>query len=162
MKQTARPLFKSSARSISFAALISSTGSAVRDTRIVSPIPRCSKLPMPIADLISPIRAVPASVTPQMQGIFAFLSNLFIGPYGQIHRRCLQGDHNIVKIVFFQQRDMVESTFTQRLRRGTAILCQDVLFQRTGVHSLPGWECASDGRYPPPLSPGSPLQYCLD
>ena len=53
---------------ISFAAAISCIGSSVRDTRIVAPMPSCSNAPMPIADLISPICAVPASVTPRCSG----------------------------------------------------------------------------------------------
>ena len=52
-------------RKISFAAAISLIGSSVKDTRMVSPIPSCSKEPIPIADLMIPTWAVPASVTPK-------------------------------------------------------------------------------------------------
>ena len=46
----------------------STTGSAVRDTRMVSPMPSRSSEPMPAADFISPSRSVPASVTPNEAG----------------------------------------------------------------------------------------------
>ena len=48
--------------------LISSTGSAANDTRMVSPIPAHSMDPMPMADLIVPVRNGPASVTPRCRG----------------------------------------------------------------------------------------------
>ena len=50
------------------AASISLTGSSVRETRIVSPIPSHKSEPIPTADLMSPIRSVPASVTPRWSG----------------------------------------------------------------------------------------------
>lgn len=64
----------SAAFRISYPALTSSTGSAVSETRIVSPMPSTKRLPMPMAFLITPIRAVPASVTPRCSGYFAFFS----------------------------------------------------------------------------------------
>ena len=68
-QETSRtPCFRSRARRMSSPAFTSSTGSAVRDTRMVSPMPRWSKLPMPMADFTRPIRAVPASVTPRCRG----------------------------------------------------------------------------------------------
>ena len=51
---------------ISFAAYISSTGSPVRDTLIVSPIE--SIAPIPTADFIVPLHTVPASVMPTCNG----------------------------------------------------------------------------------------------
>ena len=53
---------------IFLAAPISSTGSAVRVTRRVSPIPRHKRPPMPMADLMTPMPGVPASVTPRWRG----------------------------------------------------------------------------------------------
>src|SRR2546425_318378 len=53
---------------ISNPALTSSTGSAASDTRIVSPIPRARIAPIPAADLIPPVHAVPASVIPTCRG----------------------------------------------------------------------------------------------
>ena len=47
---------------------ISSIGSSVRDTLIVSPIPSFKRVPIPIADLTAPLRKVPASVTPRWRG----------------------------------------------------------------------------------------------
>ena len=47
------------------AAGISNSGSSVNDTRIVSPIPSVSKVPMPNADFILPSSPSPASVTPK-------------------------------------------------------------------------------------------------
>ena len=53
---------------IFFAATISSTGSADRETRMVSPTPIASRPPMPMADFKVPISTVPASVTPRCKG----------------------------------------------------------------------------------------------
>ena len=53
---------------IFLAAKISSTGSAVSVTRMVSPMPIHSSPPMPMADLIMPMEGVPASVTPRCRG----------------------------------------------------------------------------------------------
>jgi hypothetical protein len=49
-------------------ALTSSTGSADSDTRIVSPMPSASSVPMPTADLMMPVLGGPASVTPRCSG----------------------------------------------------------------------------------------------
>ena len=46
----------------------SRTGSSVKETRIVSPIPRKSSPPIPAADFTVPFAAVPASVTPKCSG----------------------------------------------------------------------------------------------
>ena len=46
----------------------SSTGSAVSETRMVSPMPSASRAPMPTALFIVPDQAVPASVTPTCSG----------------------------------------------------------------------------------------------
>ncbi len=48
--------------------LISSTGGADSDTRIVSPMPCRSRAPKATADLIVPWNAGPASVTPRCSG----------------------------------------------------------------------------------------------
>ncbi|MNE14910.1 hypothetical protein D3C80_1078050 [compost metagenome] len=48
--------------------LISSTGSAARETRMVSPMPAHNMFPMPMADLMVPVRKGPASVTPRCSG----------------------------------------------------------------------------------------------
>ena len=53
---------------ISCPARTSSTGSAERLTRSVSPIPAHSRAPRPIADLTVPVRSPPASVTPRWIG----------------------------------------------------------------------------------------------
>jgi len=57
-----------SAFRISKPILISSTGSAESETRIVSPIPAHSSEPMPIADLVVPVIKPPASVMPRCSG----------------------------------------------------------------------------------------------
>ena len=56
---------KPSAISISLATFISSIGSLVSDTLIVSPIPSANKVPIPNVDLIVPLKTVPDSVTPK-------------------------------------------------------------------------------------------------
>src|SRR3954451_1087449 len=48
--------------------LTSSTGGALRDTRMVSPMPRESSAPKAVADLMVPWKAGPASVTPRCSG----------------------------------------------------------------------------------------------
>mmetsp|Transcript_4919 Transcript_4919/g.11926 ORF Transcript_4919/g.11926 Transcript_4919/m.11926 type:complete len:220 (+) Transcript_4919:913-1572(+) len=47
---------------------ISSSGSSVRETRMVSPSPSRRRLPMPIADFMRPSSPSPASVTPRCIG----------------------------------------------------------------------------------------------
>ena len=55
--------------------LISSTGSAAKDTRNVSPIPSANNIPNPMADFTAPARAPPASVIPKCKGcLMAFAS----------------------------------------------------------------------------------------
>jgi hypothetical protein len=54
--------------SMSKPTLTSSTGSADSETRIVSPIPAHSSMPMPIDDLTVPLRSPPASVMPRCSG----------------------------------------------------------------------------------------------
>ncbi len=56
------------ARKISYAAMISCVGSAVKDTRKVSPIPSHNKIPSPTADLTPPRKRPPASVMPICKG----------------------------------------------------------------------------------------------
>ena len=46
----------------------SRTGSAVRETRIVSPMPSESSVPIPTADWMVPFHSVPVSVTPRCRG----------------------------------------------------------------------------------------------
>ena len=46
----------------------SNSGSSVKDTLIVSPIPSSRSVPIPIADLILPSSPYPASVTPKWRG----------------------------------------------------------------------------------------------
>ena len=46
----------------------SNSGSSVKDTLIVSPIPSSRSVPIPIADLILPSSPSPASVTPKWRG----------------------------------------------------------------------------------------------
>lgn len=53
---------------ISLAALISSSGSSVKDTLIVLPIPKFNILLIPIELLINPEKAVPDSVIPIWRG----------------------------------------------------------------------------------------------
>ncbi|MNY22989.1 hypothetical protein D3C86_1566320 [compost metagenome] len=48
--------------------LISSTGSAAREMRMVSPIPSASSIPRPTADFTVPERRPPASVMPRCKG----------------------------------------------------------------------------------------------
>ena len=61
------------ARKIFFAAYTSCTGSSVKETRIVSPIPCNSSAPIPTALFTIPASVVPASVTPTCRG-YAVLS----------------------------------------------------------------------------------------
>ena len=56
---------KPNAISISFATFISSIGSLVSDTLMVSPIPSANKVPIPNVDLMVPLKTVPDSVTPK-------------------------------------------------------------------------------------------------
>ena len=63
------PSFRSPAAfKMDLAASTSFTGSAVRETRMVSPMPIHSRPPMPMADLMTPMVSVPVSVTPRWSG----------------------------------------------------------------------------------------------
>ncbi len=62
------PFRKPRVRKICLAERISSTGSPVRETRIVSPMPWCKISPRPMADLMFPRITVPASVMPTCNG----------------------------------------------------------------------------------------------
>ena len=66
------PFLSPRVRRISFADLISSTGSPVRDTRIVSPMPWLKIRDRPMADLILPLLTVPDSVMPTCSGYTVF------------------------------------------------------------------------------------------
>jgi hypothetical protein len=48
--------------------LTSSTGSSVRETLIVSPMPSARRVPIPTADFTPPAGSGPASVTPRWSG----------------------------------------------------------------------------------------------
>ena len=60
--------FSPSAFKMALAATTSSTGSAVSETRTVSPMPSSSRAPKAAADFSVPIYRVPASVTPRCKG----------------------------------------------------------------------------------------------
>ena len=62
------PVLKPRVLKISFADLISSTGSALNETRMVLPIPWPNIIPRPMEDLMFPDHTVPASVIPTWRG----------------------------------------------------------------------------------------------
>ena len=62
------PFLRPSVFKISFAERTSSTGSPVKDTRMVSPIPWYRMTPRPRADLMLPESTVPDSVIPTCRG----------------------------------------------------------------------------------------------
>ena len=59
------PLYKPKFLNISLAHIISFTGSSVKETLIVSPIPLDKIAPIPTADFIEPLYIVPDSVIPK-------------------------------------------------------------------------------------------------
>ena len=61
---------------ISHATSTSFTGSAVSETRSVSPMPSASSEPIPTALLIAPANSVPASVTPRWSGYGTFAASI--------------------------------------------------------------------------------------
>ena len=64
---TGRPIAYGKVHQAAFSELVgdSNSGSSVKDTLIVSPIPSSRSVPIPIADLILPSSPSPASVTPK-------------------------------------------------------------------------------------------------
>ena len=62
------PLRTPAAFRIAMPAVTSRTGSAVRETRIVLPMPSMRRVPMPTADWMVPLYSVPVSVTPRCRG----------------------------------------------------------------------------------------------
>ena len=111
----------------------SSSGSAESETRIVSPIPAHSRLPMPIAILTVPPISPPASVMPRCSGQSTASASCLIGGDGEEHVGRLHRHLVFVEIVVLQQLDMVERAFDQRLGAGLAVFFEQVLLQAAGV-----------------------------
>ena len=105
-----------SAFRISKAVLISSTGSAVSETRIVSPIPSTSSAPIPTALLIEPENGVPASVTPRCSGYGTFCGEHPVGADHRRHVARLHRDLEVVVVELLEQAHLLERGLDERLR----------------------------------------------
>ena len=85
--------------SMSKPTLISSTGSAESETRIVSPMPAHSSEPMPIDDLTVPVRRRAGLGDAEMQRVVAGLGQLLIGGDGEEDVGRLHADLELVEVV---------------------------------------------------------------
>ena len=68
-----------------------------------------------------------------MQRIVALLGGQAVGLDHRLHIGGLDRDGDLVVVILFNQRDVVQRAVHHRLRGGVAVLCQDVLFQAAGV-----------------------------
>ena len=111
----------------------SSTGSADSDTRMVSPMPLHSSMPMPMEDLTVPEIMPPASVMPTCSGQSIASRQRLIGRHrqervGRLHRNLV-----FVEIQVIENLGVVERAFDHRFGAGLAIFLQQVRFQRAGI-----------------------------
>ena len=113
----------------------SSTGSAERLTRIVSPIPAQSRLPMPIADLTVPDDQPARLGDAEMERRVDRLGQLLIGGDGEEDVGRLHADLELVEVVVLQDADVVERALDHRLRAGLAVFLEQVLLEAAGVHA---------------------------
>ena len=120
-----------SARRMSHAAFASGTGSPVRLTRIVLPMPSASSAPMPIALLISPLPRQTRLGHADVQRIIAALRRQLIGGNRQAHIRRLHGQHNVLEADFLQHPRVIQRAFHQPLSARLPVLRQNILLEST-------------------------------
>ena len=113
--------------------LISSTGSAASDTRMVSPMPAQSSEPMPMADLIVPVRRRAGLGDAQVQRAVDGLGQLLVGGHGHEQVGGLNADLELVEVVILQDARVVQRALDHGLGAWLAVFFQQVLFQRAGV-----------------------------
>ena len=104
----------------------SSSGSADSETRIVSPMPAHSSVPMPIDDFTVPVRSAARLGDAEMQRVVAGLGQLLVGGDRQEHVGRLHADLELVEIVVLQDAGVVERALDHRLGAGLAVLLQQV------------------------------------
>ena len=119
-----RPIASSSWRP----AFASSTGSAVSEKRIVSPMPSASSVAMPAVDFTSPPGSGPASVTPRCSGMVDRLREQAVGVDHHRHVRRLHRDLHVVEVDLGEVGELALGRRDQRLGRGAAVAarrCRD-------------------------------------
>ena len=119
--------------SMSKPTLTSSTGSADSETRIVSPMPAHSSMPMPIDDLTVPLQQAAGLGDAEMQRVVARLGQLLIGGDGQEHVGRLHGDLELEEVVVLEDLGVVERALDHRLGAGLAVFLEQVALQRAGI-----------------------------
>ena len=102
---------------ISQATSTSLTGSAVSETRIVSPIPSISSEPIPTALLIAPANGVPASVTPRWSGYGTLSESIRYARIIVGHVRRLDRDLEVAVVEPLEDLDLLERLHDERLGR---------------------------------------------
>ena len=100
---------------ISHATSTSFTGSAVRETRSVSPMPSASRDPIPTELLIAPANSVPASVTPRCSGYGTFAAEHPVRADHRRHVRRLDRDLEVAVFELLEELDLLERRRDQRL-----------------------------------------------
>ena len=113
--------------------LISSTGSAESETRMVSPMPAHSSEPMPIEDLTVPRAQAARLGDAEMERIVAGLGQALIGGDGQEHVGGLHADLELEEVVVLEDAGVVERALDHRLGAGLAVFLQQVALQAAGI-----------------------------
>ena len=70
-----------------------------------------------------------------MQRIIALLAQQPVRFHHAGHIAAFDGDHDLIKIVFFQKRHMIHGAFHQCLGHGCAVFFQNMLFQTARIHT---------------------------
>jgi hypothetical protein len=126
--------------------LTSSTGGALSETRMVSPMPSDSSAPKATADLMVPWKAGPGLGDAQVQRVVALLAQQPVGLHHDHRVVVLDRDLDVPEVVLLEQRALPQRRLDQRLGRGLAVLGHDALVQAAGVDADPDRRAAGLGR----------------
>ena len=104
----------------------SSTGSAVSENRMVSPMPSARRAPMPARALHQPGRRRSRLGHPEVQGMVEGLGRQTVGGDHEGDGRCLHRDLDVVESDLLEEGQLVAGRLHQRLGGGTAVLLVEV------------------------------------
>ena len=111
----------------------SSSGSAESETRMVSPIPAHSRLPMPMRAFDRAADQAARLGDAEMQRAIDRFGQPMIGGDREEHVARLHRHLVFVEVVVLQQLDVVERAFDQRFGAGLAVFFEQVLLEAAGV-----------------------------
>ncbi len=116
-------------------AFASSTGSAVSENRIVSPMPSSSSVETPATDLMSPPGGGPGLGDTEVQRIIRRVCQEPVGLDHRGHMGVLHGDLDAVKAHVFEVADLLHCGRHQCRRCRSPVFRQQILIERTCVDS---------------------------